>query len=425
MTTTATATTATPKTRGINLAKVNVALLISSGIALELWSESNAKQRSTSDLVESFDDEMKKRVKGKIDDLMRCDTCGGRSTEDLDKCPYCGTGDDEPAPSAQPEKKEESMSSKKSAEKPEKAEKPAKAPKVEKAEEKHAKAAEKAEKPAKAANAEEKPKAEEKPSKKAPKAEEKPEVVQAIVEGKPAATSVEKRSERDLNTAVEQVQILKAKGAVTLWELGAKIKEIHDKQLYKLRTDDAGKPRYKGFESFVNNELGMSASNAYELMDVSAKFTEQQVKTFGTSKLGLLLKAPEESRAEILDKVEKNKLSANEVRQEVRKARESVGIKSGTRVARDKGRKAMPQGKGGPTEKAERITIANVLGRHKVKLWVKGTGKKDGEKPVRAKKISDQPWGVFELSNSVKLFAAVTMSAAGELELVVDFKRDA
>ena len=385
-----------PTVRGVKVDKVDRKLLLAAGTKLEVFSDADAK-KPIGELVERFDDKMRAAVNGNVADLLRCDTCGGRSTEDLTSCPYCGDSEGDGAAAA-PVNAETKPAAAPEKEAPVKTEE---TPKRTKTKSGDAKAAAEPDKPS---------------TKKAKAAEP----VAAIVEDKPAPKAIASATEKDLDAAVMEVQILKAEGAVNLWKLGAKIKSIHDSQLYKQRTD-GGKPKYKGFEAFCNHELGISFQNAYELMDVAAKFSEQQVRKFGTSKLGLLLKAPEEAREDILDKVAKG-ATANEVRADVRAARERAGIKPGERTARDPKRKAMPTGKGGVSAKAERITIANVLGRHRLKMFQKGTGK-NGEDAKRAKNVGDQPWAVLELSNSVKLYVAIVQDPAGELIAVLDFKR--
>jgi hypothetical protein len=105
--------------------------------------------------------------------------------------------------------------------------------------------------------------------------------------------------EADLNAAVKQVHELKSRAALSMWTLGRAILDIHDRQLWKVRSRQ-GRPAYKSFAQFSRTELGLSKVHAFRLMAVARAFSEEQVASFGTTKLALVLQAPPEHREALL-----------------------------------------------------------------------------------------------------------------------------
>lgn len=234
--------------------------------------------------------------------------------------------------------------------------------------------------------------------------------------------SSEIRTERELDQAVREVHKLKSEAATSYWDLGVKVKEIYDNQLWKLRTE-AGKPRYKSVDAFCHAELGMTPQHAYSLMDVAKHFTKAQVAAFGTSKLGLVLQAPAEDQARIMAELKKTggKKSFREIEKEVRKTK----VDKGGHRRESRGKKMPIPKKGKPKTQ---ITIASILGSQTVKLYVKPTTKEESlalTKQDRATKIKDVPYGRMELENGVAMYFTVNEAPSGELVLRVETKREA
>jgi len=245
----------------------------------------------------------------------------------------------------------------------------------------------------------------------------------AVVQGGKALAAPEPslvgKTAKDLDRAVQEVFALKTKSAMGMWELGAKIAEIHDQQLWKLRGED-GKPRYKTAEAFVTAELNMSVTHAWNLMDISRKFTAEDVKKFGTSKLGLLLQAPEEARPAIQQRIEQG-ASKNVVAQEVRKANKGRTTTT-TKRGPNAGKVSAKSEKARPAKKL--LTIANVLGKQTLPMYAKATMKGDKKDWTRAKKLSEVPTCVMELENDVKQTFTLIEHGDGTIKLIVDTHRD-
>jgi hypothetical protein len=337
-------------------------------------------------------------------DRLQCDTCLGYSPNSLDACPFCGSVDDSPAQKTAPAKQDL---------KPEAP--PAAAP----ANKKPAGKKEEAQVMGKAATAEKADKATttEKPATSAKKGAKVTSIVRD--DTKPSSEIV---TERELDTKVKRILDLKGATAVSYWHLGIAIKDLFDSQAWKQRNGEDGKPKYKGFDAFVHHELKMTPQNAYKIMDTAKTYTEDQVRAFGHTKLGLLLEAPAEDRERILKEVVERGGSKREVEKEVRRVRKEKGhrkevSRSGKKLPKDKG----PRG-----QKKQTITVANMIGRKQIKLFAKPAGYKLGadlKDAKRAKRIADVPFGVNDLENDVKQFYTLQEGPTGELILVVETKR--
>jgi len=353
--------------------------------------------------------------------LLKCDACGGVSTEEYDLCPYCGTGEDDTADDGAADNAavvetetadDEEMEEEPSAPEPKASTKGGKTPPVQEEanmartattstpEQEVVKEAVK-EAVAKAVTKDKSKTAEEKKA-------EKSAIVKAPA---PVDAALAGLTATDLNNAVQRVVELKSNTAADMWKLGEELKGIHERQLWKLRVDDSGKCRYRSFEVFCAQEIGMSGTQCYKLIDIANQFNEDQVRKFGTTKLGLVLQAPKEDQAELLKEAEST--SSRQLVEKVRAKREEKGVEK-----RDTGRKATPKSKG---RASEHIAIATVLGRKTIALFAKPASKKDDLKPATS--LEDQPFGMDDLSNGVRELFSIRKTASGELQLVIDRKR--
>lgn len=313
------------------------------------------------------------------DKKIRCNLCKAIADEGLDTCPFCGHDEGEPV----------------------KQQGKAEAQPMEEAE------------------------ATDNPNKGKKKKKEKKNGASSEVPASDLKASTAIRTERELDEAVKDVDRLKSDAAGSYWQLGHRIREIHDQQLWKLRTetDEKGKvkPRWKTWESFCNGELSMTPKSANSAIDVSQHYSEEQVRLWGRSKLDLLLRAPPIERERILkEKVEKG-ASAREVEAEVRKAKSKSGFTRPTRGNRG-GKTAEAQAKS-PTKQ---VTIASLLGVQTIKAYKKPATLKgvDWKEVPRAKRLADQPIGVWNLLNDVVAYISVSESAGGELQFKINVVRE-
>lgn len=236
----------------------------------------------------------------------------------------------------------------------------------------------------------------------------------------------------DLDTAVNEVHDLKSRGAALAWQLGKKIKDIADKQLWKLRTqrDATGKevPRHKTVDQFFEAELGIGRHHAYKLMDVSGAYSEREVMQQGSTKLSLLLSLPDTERAPLNEQV-----AAGQPLPSVRQLKKGVQEKKAGHVTPTRGGKPdrLVKARKAKADKPSttRITTVALDGVQKVKLFkTEATdgklGKLDFNELAASKRVGDRPVGKLELSNHATMYFRLVQSAAGELVLKVWASRD-
>lgn len=307
-------------------------------------------------------------------ELADCDKCGGGSPTDLDACPFCGDeGVDETAKDPASEKPADA--------KPEKA----------------------AAKPKKDALA-----------------------VKPAEELMPEGVTVEK-----LDTALSEFIKVKGAGAGAMWDIGRAAQVIYKGQLWKARitvapdaedgTKGATKNTYKSWNEFCTKELGMTPANIYNLMDVSEAFTREKAIAFGTTKLALILKAPEEAQPALLEAAKTH--GKRQLSKEVDEAKKKAG-KAGSK--RETGRKKTPAGKGGgrasktKLKKSDVITIATLIDKA-VTIPMFKKPKKGEEATVRAASVEEEPIGWKELDNKVNMVLFVKYDSTGKLQVQVKF----
>jgi len=291
------------------------------------------------------------------EDRATCDRCGGDSDAALDHCPFCGDADRAPL-SGEKESDED---------------------------------------------AGDEPEEEELKMENAEKQQQTRSLALAGGGGTTAGT-------RALDEAVARIQQMKGDGALWAWKLGDYIfRAVYKTELWKQRSDDAGKPKYKGFNQFCEGELNFTPQYIYSLMEVAENFTEEQAKKFNSGKtLRLMVKLDVETRGKLTEGGAVP--SHQQVREQLekgkrRKAKAGARTEAATRASTEKNRR----------EKT--LTILVPAERQRVKLWARPA--KRGQEPKPARRLADQPYGVVEGTNGVHLEIAVRESSTGQLELSV------
>jgi hypothetical protein len=348
----------------------------------------------------------------KREDMCKCDDCGGEAPDSVEACPFCGLvaevyADGE---TATEEKAPEESTPVIEAEVVEDSDEPKSKKKAKTSSKKKTSSKDKEETMASAEKST------------ANGAGKSGELVQ--VKGKGAAMS--KLTEKDLDQAVKDVIKLKTGAVTSVLELGHKILEINTKQLWKLRVDDEGKARYTGFDAFCHNELNLSPSYAYTLMNQAKDFSPEDIARLGRSKIALILKAPPEDRKAVQEKAEKG-APVRELSKEVKKLREEKGYsgeskkaKAGAKGGKAKAKKAASSKK----PAGDKITIASIEGRKTIKLYDKPATLRnlDLSQCKRATGLQKTPFGVIELANEVTMYISIQKTDAG-LVAVVDTRR--
>lgn len=231
-------------------------------------------------------------------------------------------------------------------------------------------------------------------------------------------------SATDLDKAVHDVEKLKGSAAESFWELGKKIVEIDEKQLWKLRVTDKGAPAYKGFDAFVTAELKMSPAHAYNAMECARGYeTAAEVRALGHTKAVLVLKAAPEDRPALAEKA-KAGASKREIAKGVAESRAKHGSPKKTLKAKAGAKGAAAKAKNHAT-KTEKVSIANIEGSKTIKLFKRPESLRalDFSALPRAKRIGDVPFGKHELTNGVVQYFSV-LEKDGELVLKIETRRD-
>ena len=105
----------------------------------------------------------------------------------------------------------------------------------------------------------------------------------------------------DLDAAIAEYHRHAQTFATSAWDVGAVLVKIRDRDLWKLRLDDNGSPRFSTFESFIREELGCSHTAAAAMMRVARSFTREDVARIGVTKLALVDRgATDDERAELM-----------------------------------------------------------------------------------------------------------------------------
>lgn len=103
----------------------------------------------------------------------------------------------------------------------------------------------------------------------------------------------------DLDESVNRIVDRRADAQSSVWELGDAIRDNYDRGLWKLRLKD-GKVVYTNWKRFVEAELGMSHTMAFNLMNVAQRFSREDVKALGVSKLSIIAKVEDAAERERL-----------------------------------------------------------------------------------------------------------------------------
>jgi hypothetical protein len=143
---------------------------------------------------------------------------------------------------------------------------------------------------------------------------------------KPMAAPVVAGSEDDLEEAVGIIQSLKRNWEQNAWDLGEQLAKIYDEApghpaLWKLRKDEENggvTQLYKTFKDFLRAETGFSYEMAMSCMYVRREFTREQITMQPSSKIKIVLNAPEKDQKKLFAIAQ-----ATPVRQLREKVRES------------------------------------------------------------------------------------------------------
>jgi hypothetical protein len=369
---------------GVKLQKVDIELLREACEKCEIPTEGKAKIALVETLIRHF------RTENEVGDLVKCDNCGGISTPDFELCPFCGVGDEESgvvAVDGVVEKSDDEADPDVEVNVETVEEFEEEVPAVEEVKaEVIVPVAKKRGRPRKEATAIAK--------------------IGNVEISQPGSPEMDGFTVTDLNSALEKVIALKTETSKNYWLLGK------ENQLWKLRKSDDGKYLYRSFDAFCLAEIRMSGAQCYKMMDVAASFDEEQISKFGMTKLNLVLQAPKEDQTELLS--EAASASSRKLAEKVSEKRKEKGVEK-----RDTGRKQIAAKSKG--RQSEYMTIANILGKTKIRLFQKPT--KRGEELQPASDISQSPFGYTDLPNGVREMYGLEQDQKGYWYLRIERKR--
>lgn len=303
--------------------------------------------------------------------LLECEVCGGGSTSDFDRCPFCGAIDDDEEEDLPPPAKAKANGTKSLA-------------------------------------------------------------IAGVGLHAGKADTKSLRTVKELDRRVVAIKEIQARGTRELYLLGKELHAIYTEELWRQRTSADGKVAYKSFVAFVEAEIDMHPRTAWNLMGIVQEFLPAQLEKHGPAVLRGLLAAPKEDRQHLLEKVERGELKGKRgVAREVEEIRKRKGVSVVANVG--DGKQLSPRGqaakkaaeassKGAKEKKAQVVTCPFPVGRKRLETFA--TPLRKGDPPKRARSIKDRPWGKLELQNGVVVHARAELNAAGEVFISIEARRD-
>lgn len=227
-------------------------------------------------------------------------------------------------------------------------------------------------------------------------------------------------SEKDLDESIARLKAASDRTADSAYEMGRELALIRE-HLWEQRTGEDGKPKYKSYNQFLEEELGISAGYGNKLRRIAETFTIDQFRAHGVEALKAINAAPKEVH-EMLLKHHKEGSTVAQLEEEVREIRIQTGTtvvpSAATKAASEKGRNVPSAAATEAAAAARRkpgITVGFKESGGTIDLMARPT--KKGEEPRKARTLEEQPYGTIEAINGKKVVLTVKTSAAGELKL--------
>jgi hypothetical protein len=347
-------------------------------------------------------------------ELVQCDKCFGWSPPDLDECPYCGVGEDDDTPVVAEPVAMSTVQSSEVIKNPMEIDASAMDPEL--------LVTESEKKPSRKKNGTTVVEAEAREPKKAPPAMKPSAPLVSILAGGKSLSS-----EKELDESIARFNAAATAGGDTIWLMGVELTKMRD-SLWQQRTE-AGKPKYRSFNQFVQEELEVSKSLAYRFMRIIENFSREQIQKYGSQILKVLVAAPKEEHQALLEKAD-NGATTRDLQEEVNKIRETKGIavmETGATAAAAAAGRTMPSAAAtaAAAKTRRKAAAAITIGFQAEQFTCKALARaKRGEDERPAKTLEDQPYCVVEGINGVRQFIAVKTRPTGEIEFKITLKRD-
>lgn len=225
---------------------------------------------------------------------------------------------------------------------------------------------------------------------------------------------------KDLDNAVQTVRRLKVDASLNCWDLGKTLADVHERQLWKLRTDDRGVALFKSFDRWCIREVNITSKWAKELIKVAEHYRREQIARLGPTKCSVLLQLP-----------------AGKARDDAEAAAQSQSVSQLKAAVGQHPNKltkiAPPKSPGRPRKSDDTDTHISIVGRVQRKKTTAFffSPENKGDKAVRAtcgKVVRDwvinmEPFAYFDFDSDVRLTMALVTNTSGELNVKLKFGR--
>lgn len=249
------------------------------------------------------------------------------------------------------------------------------------------------------------------------------------------ASRTEVVTAKDLDKAVSEVARLSKEisesifdAAESHYQLGKKLLEMNEGQLWKMRVDpDTKKPAYKSWDQFVTRELNMSPQQSYAAIDIARGYdSSDTLRAIGQTKAWRILQAAPQDRAALIEEA-KQGATVRQINTKVQKSRKKHGSPKKDKVQAKAGAKSAANAKSAAAAtRPEKVSVTSFEGTKTVKLYAKPESMRNVDLSAckRAKSIADKPFGRIELANGLVQTLYLSKDAAGELVVKIETKRD-
>jgi hypothetical protein len=229
-------------------------------------------------------------------------------------------------------------------------------------------------------------------------------------------------TEDALEEAVGRIQALKREWEDNAWHIGQQLRVVSEETkdrpaLWRLRKQPDGvTPLYDTFKAFLRAEVGISYRMAQTCMYVAKEYSSEQLQTLSTSKIEIILNAPEGER---------KKLLAEATTQPVRQLREKVrdlNIAAGKHENRRKARQERAKEEHAKKDEKEGVVTFTFPGKKKtVGLF---RVRKDATGKLSPATSATDAWGWIEGTNGVQLVFKIVKTEEGRLKIAFEAKRE-
>ena len=232
-------------------------------------------------------------------------------------------------------------------------------------------------------------------------------------------------TEDQLEVAVGLIQGYKRTFNENSWDIGHQLlliaEETKDRPaMWRTRKLPDGSQAYDTFKAFLRAECGVNSRMAAVAMHIAKTYKRDQVALTGTTKIEIVLSAPENKRTALLASA--GNTPVRKLRDKVRQLNIAEGKHSKKREVRQERAVKERAKRDVKTDEASGL-VTVVLEKPKGKLWLYRQNKDAKGKLIPATQVSDN-WGWLEAKNGVRLVFTVKKTASGQLQISYETKRE-